>query len=549
MKTDLQHKLSQALLRGNPVSSPLSDNAHVNPVSEMPMILTLEQLQPNPDNPRQGRNPRYEEIKSSIRARGLDSVPKVTKVPGSEFYIFSDGGNTRYQILSELWQETQDERFFRLHVLFKPWPGRLQCLIGHLAENEVRGELTFLEKAQGICVARSLYEETLGKKLSLRAFAQRMTADGLPVSISHISKMEDTVSVLLPYMPRLLENGLGRPQIEQLLSVRSTLKRVADSFLFQYDGPDPACDFLGCFERTCTEIDNHDVFDYDVFLDELIGRLLRECSVAGVDYERWVFELKVNKGRRSTKPELPAPVESEGDTTTAHSETVPTGMTSGFSAEDLLTEPLSSGSGQEASVSPVVEKKKSRPVVEIQTDLYGGAPVLSGDTDEADIEPVDGGSLFVTNNPEHVTPVEAPVSGHAVTALTCQDLWPVASHLDDIEHLQTQIYRTLFELGNELDLSSAFMAASGVHSPGFITLSAHSVLGRVMTVFSEPDESHDDIPDALRALLTGGYQPGMSPVLNDTQFMTWMKLMYLLRCLYAKQRDVDPDVNDEEEWE
>ena len=42
MKTDLQHKLSQALLRGNPVSSPLSDNAHVNPVSEMPMILTLE---------------------------------------------------------------------------------------------------------------------------------------------------------------------------------------------------------------------------------------------------------------------------------------------------------------------------------------------------------------------------------------------------------------------------------------------------------------------------------------------------------------------------
>lgn len=85
MKTDLQHKLSQALLRGNPVSSPLSDNAHVNPVSEMPMILTLEQLQPNPDNPRQGRNPRYEEIKSSIRARGLDSVPKVPKHRGVSF--------------------------------------------------------------------------------------------------------------------------------------------------------------------------------------------------------------------------------------------------------------------------------------------------------------------------------------------------------------------------------------------------------------------------------------------------------------------------------
>lgn len=549
MKTDLQHKLSQALLRGNPVSSPLSGNAHVNPVSEMPMILTLEQLQPNPDNPRQGRNPRYEEIKSSIRARGLDSVPKVTKAPGSEIYIFSDGGNTRYQILSELWQETQDERFFRIHVLFKPWPGRLQCLIGHLAENEVRGELTFLEKAKGICVARSLYEESLGKKLSLRAFAQRMTADGLPVSISHISKMEDTVSVLLPYMPRLLENGMGRPQIEQLLSVRSTLKRVADSLLFQHNDPNPVHDFLGCFERTCTEIDNHDVFDYDVFLDELIGRLLRECSVDGVDYERWVFELKVNKGRRSTKPEWPVPVDSEDETTTAHSESGHTGITSGFSAEDVLTEPLSSDSGQETSVSPVVEKKKSRPVVEIQTDLYGGAPVLSGDTDEAGIDPDVAGVMSVPDNAVCTTPAEVPVAGYSAATLTCQDLWPVASHLDDIEHLQTQIYRTLFELGNELDISPEFMAASGVHSPGFTILSETSALGRVMTVFSAENGAHDGIPGALRTLLTGGNQSGMPPVLNDVQFMTWMKLMYLLRCLYARQRDVDPDVNDEEEWE
>lgn len=116
-------------------------------------------------------------------------------------------------------------------MLFKPWPGRLQCLIGHLAENEIRGELTFLEKAKGISVLRSLYEEEQGNKLSLRAFARCMTADGLPVSISHISKMEDTVSVLLPYMPRLLEDGLGRHQIEALLSLRSTLKKITLLFL------------------------------------------------------------------------------------------------------------------------------------------------------------------------------------------------------------------------------------------------------------------------------------------------------------------------------
>lgn len=45
-------------------------------VVEMPMVLTIEQLAPNPDNPRTSRNPRYDEIKASIKARGLDTVPK-----------------------------------------------------------------------------------------------------------------------------------------------------------------------------------------------------------------------------------------------------------------------------------------------------------------------------------------------------------------------------------------------------------------------------------------------------------------------------------------
>ena len=68
----------------------------------MPLVLTLDEVNPNPDNPRTSRNPKYEEIKSSIRARGLDTVPKVTRDPERPElgYFFSDGGNTRYAILS-----------------------------------------------------------------------------------------------------------------------------------------------------------------------------------------------------------------------------------------------------------------------------------------------------------------------------------------------------------------------------------------------------------------------------------------------------------------
>jgi ParB family protein of integrating conjugative element (PFGI_1 class) len=91
------------LQRGKSPAQTAETPAVALPVSEMAMVLTLDQLRPNPDNPRKGRNPRFEEIKASVRARGLDSIPKVTRDPdGEEVYIFSDGGNTRYQILCEL---------------------------------------------------------------------------------------------------------------------------------------------------------------------------------------------------------------------------------------------------------------------------------------------------------------------------------------------------------------------------------------------------------------------------------------------------------------
>lgn len=541
MKTALHNKLGQALLQGNPTSRQSAGNAAINPVSEMPMVLTLDQLRPNPDNPRTGRNPRFAEIKSSIKARGLDSVPKVTKEPGSDFYIFSDGGNTRFEILSELWKETQDERFYRLHVLFKPWPGRLHCVIGHLAENEVRGELTFIEKAQGINKLRTLYEEQHGKKLSLRALSQCISEDGFPVSVSHISKMEETLTVLAPYMPTLLQAGLGRPQIEQLLSVRSILKRISESLIVLNTNAEQY--FFECFKNTCSEIDAHDSFAFDIFLDELIGRLIRECSFAGFDYERWLFEFKVNKGKRGGKQDgnlLPVAdmdinSSSDGYTDDEISHIVVNDK------EQAAASTSTTGGGKTA---PDEQESEACPsLVEIQDDLYGGEPVLSGDI--ADDDNKKGVVMLV--NVTDCSIAESVNQPESFFPQTCHDIWPLAAHVNDIEHLQAQVWRTLFELGSELDLASFFMASSGVHSPGFIPTADNSALSCVMSAFSEEDEHLDEVSAALKRLLTGGYQPENQPVLNDAQFMMWMKLMYLLRCLYARQRSVDPDVGDDEE--
>src|SRR5690554_2845562 len=158
------------------------------PQAETPMMVTLDQLRPYEHNPRVTRNPRYAEIKASIRERGLDAPPAITRRPGEAHYIIRNGGNTRLAILRELWSETKEERFFRIACLFRPWParGEIVALTGHLAENELRGGLTFIERALGIEKARELYEVESGEELTQTKLARRLSADGYPVSQPNI---------------------------------------------------------------------------------------------------------------------------------------------------------------------------------------------------------------------------------------------------------------------------------------------------------------------------------------------------------------------------
>ncbi|ECM4349563.1 hypothetical protein RM05_22870 [Salmonella enterica subsp. enterica serovar Newport] len=281
-------------------------------VVEMPMVLTIEQLAPNPDNPRTSRNPRYDEIKASVRARGLDTVPKVTRDPDGDpnKYIFSDGGNTRYQILTELWQETREERFFRIHVLVKPWPGRLQCVIGHLAENEVRGDLSFIEKAQGIHKARVIYEEQLDKPVSMRELSKLLTEQGLPIDASSISRMESALTHLYPWMPDLLESGLGRPQINALLAIRQDAEKVWDQFCLLSERSDKC--FTDVFGECCRKFNSPELWSPEMFRDEFIGDLLLALPHPELNYDRWVMELA--PGERNRRYHFGEPAEASHST-------------------------------------------------------------------------------------------------------------------------------------------------------------------------------------------------------------------------------------------
>ncbi len=333
---DLKDRLLASGFTAPPVLEQLSD-----PISDTPMVLTLDQVLPWHDNPRTTRNPKYDELKESIRHRGLDTPPPVTRRPGEDKYRIRNGGNTRLEILNELYKETGDERYFRFNCLFRPWDkqrGEIIALTGHLAENDLKGDLKFIERAIGVKKAKVLYEqESGGESISQRELARRLKADGYPVSQSHISRMLDTVEFLLPAIPSMLYSGLGVDRVSRILSLRKASLNCWNR-LYSSEG----IDFEMLFQDTLAIFDSSpDEFIFERFQDELIDQMKRPL---GLRYDQILLEITngQQEQRRGTLVDLPAPA--------APPEIPPVGQES----------PAASTTGQAQSQSPAAGLQTSK---------------------------------------------------------------------------------------------------------------------------------------------------------------------------------------------
>ncbi|MEO9270357.1 ParB family protein [Serratia ureilytica] len=560
--------LNSALLQQGKTAAgtqPLAPARAETPVSEMPLVLTLDEVNPYPDNPRTTRNPKYDDIKASIRARGLDTVPKVTRDPERPElgYFFSDGGNTRYAILSELWQETGEERFYRFSCMFKPWPGRLSCVIGHLAENEVRGDLTFIEKAFGIKQARTLFEEQLGKTVSLRELSTLLGESGYPVHNSNISRMEDTIQYLYPYIPRLLESGLGRPQIQLLLALRGNANKTWQRFIIDVEA---TCTFDAVFGAVCSHFDDPEVYSLDMFRDELIGALINALPHPLLNYDRWLLELDPKEQNRrkhlgEPEPALTPELSGEGNTVelapalqqgNTGGPTVPEvqGESSSLVLDSALHESMRDADESQNAHEEETPTTQTERRVETQPDLYGAPSVLSGD-----IETVLGG--------EHTTVKEVPLPGaHESTAPhnntetqsaapvaevpfaevglePVSSIWAISALQDDIEHLQVITFRLAFELAevagceaeikaDKADLQAAGYALTAERSSRFTAL--------LLTLAgNNPDGTSSS---SLNEALIGSENAADWPLLDDIHAVKLMRLIRVLRRLRELQRDL-----------
>ena len=517
--------LASGFERSGPPATTLSD-----PIADTPMVVTLDQLRPYDHDPRKKRNPVYEEIKASIRERGLDAAPAITRRPGDDHYIIRNGGNTRLAILRELWSETRDERFFRISCLFRPWPerGEIVALTGHLAENELRGGLTFIERALGVEKAREFYELESGSTLSQSELARRLAADGYPVQQSHISRMADAVRYLLPSIPTVLYAGLGRHQVERLSVMRKACERTWEHYA---KGRSLVQDFDEFFQEVLSQFDvQADEFSAQRVQDELIGQM---TELLDVDYDVLALDMTESESRQralvseptppSTPPALPEPEAiARPPVNTAPPTTMPTatpstgesdadashsGAVSSAVYDDLL---------QEHIVSPAPTTERLESIQRMVADQLGDPLPHDFSANVLQSIPVQAGGLY-------------PIS----------DVWYIAPGLDTPEHLRIHVAQFAREIAVEVDLGECiddrpdgigFACRARTTNPAPLGRAVHAFLACLAG--QQPADiglDNGQLVIDLPALLHG--QGDVTRRLSDTALVKLFRLLRLARRL------------------
>lgn len=527
--------LAAGFERSGPSASALSD-----PIADTPMVVTLDQLRPYDHDPRKKRNPAYEDIKASIRERGLDAAPAITRRPGEDHYIIRNGGNTRLAILRELWSETKDERFFRISCLFRPWPsrGEVVMLTGHLAENELRGGLTFIERALGVEKAREFYEQESGNTLSQSELARRLAADGFPVQQSHISRMNDAVRYLLPAIPTVLYGGLGRHQVERLSVMRKACMLAWERYA---KGRSLVQDFDEFFQEVLSQFDvQADEFSAQRVQDELIGQM---AELLGVDYDVLALDMTESESRQralvsdptppSMPPTLPEPgavARSPADTSPPIAGPEPAAPPAGRPAAipsareidaDASQTSMASRTAddhllQEHIVSPAPTTERLQSIQRMVADQLGDALPPDFSANVLQSIPVQAGGLY-------------PIS----------DVWYIDPSLDTPECLRIHVAQFAREIAGEADLDECiddrpdgigFVCRARTQDPGPLGRAVLALLACLAGQQSaDVGLDHGQIVIDLPALLYG--QGEAARRLSDTALVKLFRLLRLARRL------------------
>lgn len=238
--------------------------------------LRLNQLRTYDHNPRRQKNPRYDEIKASIQAQGgLNNPITVTRRPGDDWYMVEAGGNTRLQILQELYAETGDERFNRVPVVFRPWVSETHILTAHLIENELRGDMVLIDKALAVMELKSQFEAEAGTTLKRSEWVRSLKAAGLTVSRTLLITFEYAATVLYPLIPTALQAGMGSGPVERIRKLEKVIRTY-----WQKKVPPEQADAFDALWSDCLRRHDAESLQIDRFQREFEGVLAETAGMS-----------------------------------------------------------------------------------------------------------------------------------------------------------------------------------------------------------------------------------------------------------------------------
>ena len=168
--------------------------------------LNIDQVSTYDKNPRQHKNSEYDSIYESIKANGLEDSLSVTQRPGDDLLSFFliRGGNTRLAILKELYKETKDKKYYEFNARFKNWKSESDAVIGHLRENDARGDYVFIDRALGVRQAKIELQAESNETISDKALIKVLTSQGYKLSGKDLRRMNYAIDNLNPYCPKIL---------------------------------------------------------------------------------------------------------------------------------------------------------------------------------------------------------------------------------------------------------------------------------------------------------------------------------------------------------
>lgn len=215
--------------------------------------VPIDEIQLYSHNPRRILNPEYDRIKESLRVHGLTQPLVVTKRPGAGKYELHSGGNTRLQILKDLCGSGNT----KIPCVIKDWQGDIDALLAHLRENELHGQLTFIEKARAVSKAIEFIRGSRPQKnTSQRDLARIFGEFGYPISQSLLSHMQYTAKHLQESLPEALQAGLGKSLVVKIRGLERSAAEIWN------EHTDDETDFEGLFPMLCSRCDGPD-FDFN----------------------------------------------------------------------------------------------------------------------------------------------------------------------------------------------------------------------------------------------------------------------------------------------